>query len=183
MKALLTLLKTDRAQVDAFSIEQVVALCGTGKLADNSETCHEFREYLQIADSENLFKYLETCLRAGFEKSGVVLQDIVNELGRRLDYTVENGLYQGRSNAIGYDGLWTAPSGHVIVVEVKTTDAYRIMVFVLGFHAGPAQDCYCHDRRVPPRRDTGKAPTNHLHGRRADGGDGSTPLAGRPGPH
>jgi hypothetical protein len=61
MKALLTLLKTDRAPVDAFSIEQIVALCGNGKLADNSDTCHEFREYLQIADSENLFKYLETC--------------------------------------------------------------------------------------------------------------------------
>jgi hypothetical protein len=126
MKALLTLLKTDQAQVDAFSIEQIVALCGTGKLADNSETCRELREYLQIADSENLFKYLETCLRSGFDKSGIVLQDIVNEFGRRLDYSVENGLYQGRSNAIGYDGLWTAPDGHVIVVEVKTTDAYRI---------------------------------------------------------
>ena len=126
MKALLTLLKTDPSQVDALSIEQVVALCGTGKLTDNSETAQELRDYLQIAESENLFKYLEACLRAGFDKSGVVLQDIINELGRRLDYIVENGLYQGRSNAIGHDGLWTAPNGHVIVVEVKTTDAYRI---------------------------------------------------------
>jgi hypothetical protein len=126
MKALLTILKTNRDQVDAFSIEQIVALCGTGKLVDNSETSLELREYLQVADSENLFKYQEACLRSGFEKSGIVLQDIVNEFGRRLDYIVENGFYQGRSNAIGYDGLWTAPNGHVIVVEVKTTDAYRI---------------------------------------------------------
>lgn len=126
MKALVTLLNANRAQVDAFSIEQIVALCGNGKLADNSETCVELRDYLQIAQSENLFKYLETCLRAGFDKSGMVLQDIVNEFGRRLDYNVENGLYQGRSNAIGYDGLWTAPNGRIIVVEVKTTDAYRI---------------------------------------------------------
>jgi hypothetical protein len=65
-------------------------------------------------------------LRASFDKSGVVLQDIVNEFGRRLDYNVESGLYQGRSNAVGYDGLWTAPNGHMIVIEVKTTDAYRI---------------------------------------------------------
>jgi hypothetical protein len=126
MKALLTILKTNRDQVNAFSIEQVVALCGSGKLADNSATSLELREYLQVADSENLFKYQEECLRSGFDKSGIVLQDIVNEFGRRLDYGVENGLYQGRSNAVGYDGLWTAPDGHVIVVEVKTTDAYRI---------------------------------------------------------
>jgi hypothetical protein len=132
MKALLTILKTNRAQVDAFSIEQIVALCGTGKLADNSETSLELREYLQVADSENLFKYQEACLRSGFDKSGIVLQDIVNEFGRRLDYSVENGLYQGRTNAVGYDGLWTAPDGHVIVVEVKTTDAYRINLDIIA---------------------------------------------------
>lgn len=56
----------------------------------------------------------------------------MNELGRRLDYTIENGLYQGRTNAIGFDGLWTDPGGHTIVVEVKTTDAYRINLDVIG---------------------------------------------------
>ena len=40
-----------------------------------------------------------------FEKSGETLQDIVNELGRRLDFEVENGFYQGRTNAVGNDGL------------------------------------------------------------------------------
>ena len=132
----MTLLKTDRAQVDALSIEQIVALCGTGKLTDNSDTCHDLRDYLQIAESGNLFKYLEVCLRAGFDKSGLILQDIVNEFGRRLDYTVENGLYQGRTNAIGYDGLWTAPDGHVIVIEVKTTDAYRINLDTIAGYRG-----------------------------------------------
>jgi hypothetical protein len=56
----------------------------------------------------------------------MVLQDIVNELGRRLDYVVINGRYQGTSNAVGNDGLWRSPEGHDILVEVKTTDAYRI---------------------------------------------------------
>jgi hypothetical protein len=60
------------------------------------------------------------------------LQDVVNELGRRLDYNVENGLYQGRSNAIGFDGLWSEINGQTIVVEVKTTDAYRINLDVIG---------------------------------------------------
>lgn len=56
----------------------------------------------------------------------MVLQDLVNELGRRLDYKVTNGRYQGTVNAIGYDGIWQSPEGHAIIVEVKTTDAYRI---------------------------------------------------------
>jgi hypothetical protein len=56
----------------------------------------------------------------------MVLQDLVNELGRRLDYKVTSGRYQGTSNTIGYDGTWTSPEGHTIVVEVKTTDAYRV---------------------------------------------------------
>ena len=56
----------------------------------------------------------------------MVLQDLVNELGRRLEYTVTNGRYQGTANAIGFDGLWLSPEGHSVVVEVKTTDVYRI---------------------------------------------------------
>jgi len=55
-----------------------------------------------------------------------VLQDLVNELGRRLDYKVTNGRYQGTSTQIGFDGIWTSPEGHTIVAEVKTTDTYRI---------------------------------------------------------
>jgi hypothetical protein len=131
MKPLLTLLKTEPAQVDALSIEQIVALCGNGKLADNAPCSIELREYLQIAKSENLRKYLLACLQSSFERSGFVLQDIVNEFGRRLDYTVENGLYQGKSNAVGFDGLWSDSGSHRIVVEVKTTDAYRINLDII----------------------------------------------------
>ena len=56
----------------------------------------------------------------------MVLQDLVNELGRRLEYSVSNGIYQGTVKATGFDGLWISPEGHTIIVEVKTTDAYRI---------------------------------------------------------
>lgn len=54
------------------------------------------------------------------------MQDVINELGRRLDYTVENGLYRGKTNAVGFDGIWTDGRGRSLVIEVKTTDAYRI---------------------------------------------------------
>jgi hypothetical protein len=39
---------------------------------------------------------------------------------------VANGRYQGTVNQIGYDGIWVSPQGQTVVVEVKTTDAYRI---------------------------------------------------------
>ena len=34
------------------------------------------------------------------------LQDIVNELGRRLEFDVENGRYQGTHFGDGSDGIW-----------------------------------------------------------------------------
>lgn len=132
MKPLLSLLKNDPAQADLLSVEQVLALCGTGKLLDSSECSRDFREYLRIATSGNLARYLQSCLQTPFDRSGNALQDLVNELGRRLDYNVENGLYQGRSNAIGFDGIWSDSAGRTIVVEVKTSDAYRINLDTIG---------------------------------------------------
>jgi hypothetical protein len=46
-------------------------------------------------------------------------------MGRRLDFSVENGLYQGKRNAIGYDGIWKSQTVNMLV-EIKTTDAYSI---------------------------------------------------------
>src|SRR5439155_12080234 len=132
IRPLMSLLKNDPFQIDRLSVQQIIALCGNGKLTDNSECSRDFREYLQIAKSTDLLRYQRTCLESSFERSGNVLQDVVNELGRRLDYTVENGLYQGRQNAVGFDGIGADPGGHTIVVEVKTTDAYRINLDVLG---------------------------------------------------
>jgi hypothetical protein len=43
-----------------------------------------------------------------------------------LEYKVTNGLYQGTQKAIGFDGLWLSPEGHSIIVEIKTTDVYRV---------------------------------------------------------
>jgi hypothetical protein len=135
MSALLTLLKNDPSAVDKMEVRQLPALCGNGKLIDGSDCSKEFREYLSIAKSEKLFAYADSCLSETFDKNGQVLQDIVNELGRRLDYTVENGLYQGKPSAVGNDGLWTDGEGSSIVVEVKTTDTYRINLDTIAGYA------------------------------------------------
>jgi hypothetical protein len=112
--------------IGQLTIEQIVATAGSGNLQDNSDCSHELREYLGQVGSQSLSTYIDRCITSHFPKSGLVLQDLVNELGRRLDYHVSNGRYQGTTNAIGYDGIWASPDGHGIIVEVKTTDAYRI---------------------------------------------------------
>lgn len=112
--------------VERMNIEQIVTTAGDGVLKDGSACSAELREYLSQVPSARLREYVEHCLASGFAKSGMVLQDLVNELGRRLEYKVTNGRYQGTSNAIGSDGLWLSPEAHSVVAEVKTTDAYRI---------------------------------------------------------
>lgn len=107
------------------TIEQVVAFLGNGKLVDNSKCSEEFRLFLEKSSYAKLASYANFCLDNKFERSGSVLQDVVNEIGRRLGFNVTNGRYQGVKDQIGHDGLW-ADSASFLVVEVKTTDAYRI---------------------------------------------------------
>lgn len=122
---LLTIWKSNPAAIDQFSIEQVVTAAGDGVLKDGSDCSAELRIFLSEVPSAKLKSYIERCLSTPLNKGGMVLQDLVNELGRRLEYNVENGRYQGVVGSIGFDGLWRSGE-HTIVVEVKTTDAYRI---------------------------------------------------------
>jgi hypothetical protein len=123
---LISLWSSNRTAIEEFSIEQVVATAGDGNLRDGSLCSQELRAYLSEITSAKIAQYIEYCLSRHFGKGGMALQDLFNELGRRLDYKASNGRYQGTSNTIGYDGIWTSPEGHMIVIEVKTTDAYRV---------------------------------------------------------
>jgi hypothetical protein len=104
------------------TIEQVVSNAGDGNLRDSAPCSIEFRQFLSVVPVERLFGYARHCLESSFNKSGLVLQDIVSEFGRRLDFEVENGLYQGRRNAVGFDGIWRAKGEPDLIIEVKTTD-------------------------------------------------------------
>jgi hypothetical protein len=104
-----------------YAIRQIVAMAGDGKLRDTGECSTELRSFLSQADSAALAKFTEECLTDAFENSGLVLQDVVNEIGRRLEFDVENGLYRGKSTAIGFDGIWKSAKAGTLVVEVKTT--------------------------------------------------------------
>ena len=123
---LIELWEANREDIEGKQIQQLVSIAGDGKLKDDSDCAKEIRDFLSLVDIEVLQRYIKQCLEKSFSDSGLVLQDLVNELGRRLDFNVRDGLYQGRSNQIGFDGLWDSPEKFSIVVEVKTTGAYRI---------------------------------------------------------
>jgi hypothetical protein len=129
---LIALWTSNPAAIGESTIEQIVTIAGDGRLHYGSSCSQELREYLAQCDSTKLALYVGHCLSSGFTRSGMVLQDLINELGRRLDYHVENGRYQGTRSAIGYDGIWISPEGHTVIAEVKTTDAYRISLDTLA---------------------------------------------------
>jgi len=129
---LLSLWQSNPEQFRAKRIEQVINFTGDGALRDNSPTSEELRQFLRNIPKSQIEQYCQECLEKGFKDSGLALQDLVNEVGRRLDFKVLHGRYRGVRNDIGYDGLWTSPKAQSIVVEVKTTDAYRMDLSVLA---------------------------------------------------
>lgn len=122
---LLEFLKASPESVGKMSLQQVINLAGEGNLTDNSLCSQEFRDYLKVCELSRLQEFIDACLAPG-SKMGLALQDIANELGRRLGFRVSPGRYRGVSGENGLDGLWELGSGESILVEVKTTDAYRI---------------------------------------------------------
>ena len=107
-------------------VQQIIAFAGSGRLSDGEATSEEFRVFLRTVPSNILARYAIECLRDRFEGSGYALQDVVNQIGERMGFTVTHGRYRGARGHNGFDGLWHAKDGHGIVVEVKTTDVYRI---------------------------------------------------------
>jgi len=130
--ALLDLWVNDRKHLTEKHVQQVIAFAGDGKLRDDSTASSEFRNYLRHIPSSLLTRYADECLQTSFADSGLALQDIVNEIGRRLDFTLTHGRYRGTSSHVGHDGIWADSNRHSIVVEVKTTDAYRIDLNVVA---------------------------------------------------
>jgi hypothetical protein len=128
---LLEIWRATKDSVLSMNLETVVKMAGDGQLKDGSETSIEFRQFLTEVDSKKLAEYATYCTDHAFVNSGQVLQDVVNEIGRRLGFSAENGRYQGVRNDIGYDGIWSVGSDS-LVIEVKTTNAYTIKLDVIA---------------------------------------------------
>jgi len=123
--SLLDIWQTNPELLADYRVDQIIAVAGSGKLRDSSDASNEFRQYLAAIDSDHLCRYASECLTTRFEDSGLALQDIVNEIGRRLGFAVTPGVYRGTAGSANYDGLWRQDATH-IVVEVKTSDVYTI---------------------------------------------------------
>lgn len=155
--------KTTPEQLRDKSVQQVLAFAGNGVLRDNSDTSHEFREFLRHIGSDRLEAFAEQCLSESFKDGGLALQDIVNQVGYRLGFSVIAGMYRGTSKAedIGFDGLWEGPDGSAIIVEVKTTDAYRMSLDTVATYrrkliaCGKAKEPHSSILYIVGRNDTG----------------------------
>lgn len=124
--ALKSLWETSPGELDDKHLKQIIGFAGSGSLSDGNEASVEFREFLSLVHSHKLKAYTEDCLKESFQNSGFALQDIVNEVGRRLEFEVENGRYRGKPDKPGYDGIWTGVDGYTYIIEVKTSDTYQI---------------------------------------------------------
>jgi hypothetical protein len=118
--------KSTPEQLHAKTVQQLLGFAGDGRLRDANDTSQEFRSFLRHVPSDLLANFANQCLSEGFPQSGFALQDIVNEVGRRLGFRVQEGRYRGTQGAVGLDGLWATEDRRTILVEVKTTDAYRL---------------------------------------------------------
>lgn len=115
-------------QIRQKHVQQIIAFAGDGKLLDGAPASVEFRAFLSLVPSDLLRRYAAECIAESFPNSGHAFQDLVNEVGRRLGFEVTPGRYRGVSGQNGFDGLWVFPDKHAAVVEVKTTDTYRIVL-------------------------------------------------------
>lgn len=125
--SLAELWKSARKDLEEKQVQQIISFAGSGRLLDDSEASKEFRLFLSNIPSVLLEKYATDCLTEKFEDKGFALQDIVNKVGHRLGFSVEDGRYRGTVTGRGYDGVWSfLDERRAIVVEVKSTDVYRI---------------------------------------------------------
>lgn len=132
------------------SLKQVVNNAGDGTL-ENEESIDELRLFFSMIDLDTMERLLSECFskdkKYKFDTRGFAFQDLINEMGRRLGYKVENGLYKGRINEIGFDGLWKSNNGKYIIMESKTSDDYSIaMQSITGY-----RDKLIIDHKVPKK--------------------------------
>jgi len=131
--SLVQLWKSSPGNLENKHVQQIISFAGAGRLLDASDASKEFRSFLSCIPSELLQRYAKHCLAESFDDRGFALQDIVNEVGTRLGFAVTAGRYRGTSIEIGFDGLWLfSDKARSIVVEVKTTDAYKIDLSILA---------------------------------------------------
>ena len=127
----------DPSQVKGKSITQIVTMLGDGKLSDAGQTALAFRDFLNNCKIEQLESFIKQMVTE--PSDGKILQDIVNTIGKKIGFEVLHGLYHGKKNAIGFDGFWSYGDLN-LMIECKTTDAYRISTKTLLTYANQLKE-------------------------------------------
>ena len=111
----------------SMTMKQIVNIAGDESL-ESQEAVLEMRTFFGMIDLTTLDRLLQECYskdkKHKFDSRGFAFQDLVNEMGKRLGYKVENGLYRGKKNDIGFDGLWRHADGSCIIMESKASGDY-----------------------------------------------------------
>lgn len=115
----------NKAEFEKKKLHQVLSFAGDGNLRDGNNASQEFRDLLRLLVPEVLKAYSDECVVGRFKDSGLALQDIVNEVGHRLDFKVDGGKYRGSASEPGHDGLWKLPDGKSLIIEVKTSPDFN----------------------------------------------------------
>ncbi|MGA2625752.1 MAG: hypothetical protein ABSF63_01650 [Candidatus Bathyarchaeia archaeon] len=118
------------------TLAQILAFAGEGKLADGNDCSREFRDLVSSLSLDILKGFANQALaskESDFPDRSYALQDLVNELGKRLGFSVQYGLYRGRQGESGHDGLWIDPDDkHPIIIESKSSTNYPIKLDTLA---------------------------------------------------
>ena len=122
---LVTLARNNPEAFEKKTIDQIVAITDDGKLHDGSECARQVREFLKFQTAARIVAYANYCLKHSSELNNAALQDIVNEIGRRLEFDIAYGKYFGSRHPDGYDGLWSAGPTQLVVV-CKISDDYKV---------------------------------------------------------
>ena len=132
-ETLAELWRNNRSFFDGKQFRQIIPFAGDGHLRDGGVTSLQIRAFLAELPLANLACYADQCLhglgdkRERFPDAGLALQDIVNETGVRIGFSVEFGRYSGVRGQSGHDGLWqVADDPRALIVEAKTSDRHRL---------------------------------------------------------
>jgi hypothetical protein len=126
--------KDERGIEMSIELDQILALVGKLDDTPGEQTPRErFRRFLKenVLEIGRIRDYVEECLRNSGDQYCQALQDLVNHIGRFLEFDVIFGRYHGVQGDIGFDGLWTSKAGFQLVVEVKTTEGYSVKTSTL----------------------------------------------------
>jgi hypothetical protein len=117
---------------DNKTLFQILAFTADGKLSDGNSTSKQFREWIEYLHPDKLSDYINECLDSSEHNSYRALQDLINEIGKKLGFDVEFGLYKGKPNHIGNDGLWKYGDTHTFLIETKTTTTFPIKLSTIA---------------------------------------------------